>query len=76
MNFSETELRELLPLVALGMATPEELRAVTAALEVDALLRAEYAQVQRAMTGIPAAIAPPPVRATKQNDPVMMPPGS
>ena len=60
MNFTDDQLKELLPLVALGMATPEELRAVTAALEVDAALAREYAQVQRALTGIPAAVAPPP----------------
>ena len=60
MNFSETELRELLPLVALGMATSEELRAVTEALEVNAALAQEYAQVQRALSGIPAAVTPPP----------------
>ena len=60
MNFTDDQLKELLPLVALGMASPEELQAVTAALEVDALLRAEYGQVQRALSGIPAAVAPPP----------------
>ena len=60
MNFTDDQLKELLPLVALGMASPEELQAVTAALEVDALLRAEYGQVQRALSGIPDAVAPPP----------------
>ena len=60
MNFTDDQLKELLPLVALDMATPEELRAVTAALEVNAALNAEYAQVQRALSGIPAAVAPPP----------------
>ena len=60
MNFTETELRELLPLVALGMATPEERRAVTAALEVDAALLVEYGQVQRALSGIPQSLTPPP----------------
>ncbi len=60
MTFTDDQLKELLPLVALGMATTEELSAVTAALEVDAALREEYAQVQRALSGIPAAVAPPP----------------
>ena len=59
MTFTDDQLKELLPLVALSMATPEELQAVTAALEVDAALREEYAQVQRALSGIPAAVAPP-----------------
>ena len=60
MNFSDTELRELLPLVALGMATAAEREAVSAVLKVDASLRLEYAQVQRALSGIPQAVAPPP----------------
>ncbi len=60
MKFTNDQLKELLPLVALGMATSEELSAVTAALEHDAALEEEYAQVQRALSGIPAAVAPPP----------------
>ena len=82
MNFSDTELRELLPLVALGMATPEELEAVTAALEVDTGLRTEYAQVQTALSGIPAAITPPPalkarlLEAIRHSEPVQPGPRS
>ena len=60
MNFTDDQLKELLPLIALGMATPEELRAVTAALEVDAALRTEYGQVQQALSGIPQSLTPPP----------------
>ncbi len=47
-------IQELLPAVALGIATPEEIRLVKTALETDTALQAEYAQIQMALVGLGA----------------------
>jgi hypothetical protein len=54
--------QDLLPDVILGIATPEEVRVVQAALATDASLRAEYAQLERLLGALGAEppIAPPP----------------
>jgi hypothetical protein len=51
------DLKELLPAVALGLATPEEIRLVKAALESDTALQTEYAELQLALTGLGAGVA-------------------
>ncbi len=51
------DINELLPAVALGIATSEETSLVKTALESDAALRAEYAQIQIALVGLGAGIA-------------------
>jgi PQQ-like domain len=67
MNPSRTELQELLPLVALGMASAEERAAVERALESDAELRREFAGLQLALNGIGAveSVTPPPALKAK-----------
>ena len=56
------EITELLPAVALGIATPQEVRLVKTALESDAGLRAEYAALELVLTGLGASevLNPPP----------------
>ncbi len=50
------EVQELLPVVVLGMATPEEIRMVKIALESDAALRAEYAELELVLAGLGAGV--------------------
>jgi hypothetical protein len=54
--------QDLLPEVILGIATPEEVRLVQAALAQDAALRAEYAILERSLAGLGASelVDPPP----------------
>ncbi len=60
-----TDIQELLPLVALNLASPEERAAVQAALESSAALRAEYAQLRVALTGLGATTAEVPPAGLK-----------
>jgi hypothetical protein len=53
------DIQDLLPLVATGIATPEERARVRAALEADAALRAELEQIKLALSGLAAPVAPP-----------------
>jgi PQQ-like domain len=67
MNPSRTELQELLPLVALGMASAEERATVERALNGDAELRREFAELQLALSGVGAleVVTPPPALKAK-----------
>ena len=67
MNPSRTELQELLPLVALGIASAEERMAVLRSLEGDAELRREFAELQLALSGVSAMenVTPPPTLKSK-----------
>ncbi len=61
-----TEHSELLPFVILGLATPEEVRQVKAALETDVALRREYAELELVLTGLGATEAVEPPASLKQ----------
>jgi hypothetical protein len=54
--------QDLLPEVILGIATPEEVQLVQAALQQSAALRAEYAALERSLAGLGATelVEPPP----------------
>ncbi len=63
MNAADRDhIRELLPLVALGIASPEEQESVRAALQLDAELALEANELEVALTGLGAAQSqtPPP----------------
>ena len=61
------QIKELLPVVALGIATPEEVQLVKAALESDIALQTEYAELERVLTGLGAdvSLAPPATLKSK-----------
>ncbi len=61
MNAVDREaIRELLPLVALGIASPDERETVRLALAQDAELAREAAELERALTGLGASEAQTP----------------
>jgi hypothetical protein len=51
------DIRELLPAVVLGIATPEEISLVKVALESDAALQAEYLELERVLAGLGADVS-------------------
>jgi hypothetical protein len=58
---NRAEIQELLPLVALGMASSEERNLVEQALKTDEALRLEYADLERVLVGVAQteALEPP-----------------
>jgi hypothetical protein len=54
VNPNHQNIQELLPVVLLGLSTPEERREVVAALETDATLQREAQAIELALTGLGA----------------------